>query len=111
MELDFCVISTGLWFAICAASILWGAVMGVALQWLVTKSGSDPSDTSITNFSVGCLLPVLGSFLSTRILDGLLPDDPCGGAFTADAKLVPFLVFFLASLGAIAPFLIKVWRK
>ena len=111
MKPDFCIISTGLWTVIWIVSLLWGAFLGCVLQWLVSKIAPDLAEASIANFSGGCLLPVFGAILSAWAVSRWLPDDPCGGAFTADAQFVPVVVCFAVSLAAFMPLLIRIWRR
>lgn len=111
MNLDFCVVSTGLWVGVSISSILSGAVVGYALQALLPKAGFGLSASSLQNFTGGCLLPGIVGLLSGLSVARLIPNDPCGGAFTPDAIFVPLLVIPLVTVGAIALLWAKAWRR
>lgn len=109
--MGFCTISSALWIAIWIFSIAWGLLAGYALQGVFAKAGFGLSSSPVQNFTGGCFLPTTFGLLSGIGVAGLLPDDPCGGAFTADAQFVPLLVVPLVTLAAIAMFWIKAWRR
>ena len=108
--MDFCDISTSLWTAILAASVLWGGAVGYALQVLFERAGFGLSASSIQNLAGGCLFPVAVGLLSGFAAARLIPDDPCGGAHTPDGLFVPLLVFLLTTIGSLGMFWIRVGR-
>ena len=57
------------------------------------------------------MVPVVIGVLSGFAVSSLLPNDPCNGAFTADGQFIPLLVVPLVTLGAIALFWAKIWRR
>lgn len=110
MNLNFCNMSTELWTAISLLSLLLGATLGLVLQRLFSKAGNDLSSSSAHNLA-GCLIPVLFAFFTGFIAAKLLPDDPCGGGYTADSMFVPFQVIPLVAAAGGIFFWFKVLRK
>ena len=75
-----------------------GAGFGLSSLWLQTFSG-------------GCLLPVIAGRLAAFGFVKLIPDNPCGGAYTPDAFFLPQLILPLTTFGAVAMLFISVWRR
>lgn len=111
IDQNFCTISIALWIAIWMSSILWGLLAGYALQTIFAQAGFGPSNSAVQNFTGGYLLPVTFGILSGFGVDRLLPVDPCGRAFTADAPFVPLLVISLVTVAALVMFWTKAWRR
>ena len=111
MQFDFCTISTGLWATIGLASIITGAVVGFALTAVFSRSSFALSASSGQNLAGGCLLPIAIGLIAGFGVNQLLPNDPCGGAFTPDAGFVPPYVFILVAGAAITLFWLRIWRR
>lgn len=111
MQFDFCTISTGLWAAIGLVSIIAGAFVGFALTAVFSKASFGLSAGSGQNLAGGCILPIAIGLIAGLSVSRLLPNDPCGGAFTPDAGFVPPYVFMLVVGAAIALFWLKIWRR
>ncbi len=111
MNFDFCAISPAWRHTIEIASLLSGALCGFILQWLFNGAGFSLGSSRLQTFAGGCLLPVLFGLACTIGFNALIPDDPCGGAFTADAYFVFMEMLPLTVLSAIAVFFVMVWRR
>jgi hypothetical protein len=88
MNFNFCTISPAWWHAIELASLLGGAFFGILLQRLFKGAGFSLHSSRLQTFAGGCLLPVLFGLACIIGFNALIPDDPCGGAFTPDASFV-----------------------
>jgi hypothetical protein len=111
MNFDFCDISPAWWHAIEITSLLGGALCGMALQFIFKGAGFGLDSSRLQTFACGCLLPVLFGLACTIGFNALIPDDPCGGAFTADAYFVFMEMLPLTVLSMIAVFFVMVWRR
>ena len=109
--LDFCTVSPAWWHTIEIASLVCGAGFGLMLQWLFKDAGFNLVSSRLQNFTGGCLLPVLFGLASTIGYNSLIPDDPCGGAFTPDSYFFILVILPLTTLSAIAVFFAMVWRR
>lgn len=110
MNLDFCNISTELSASISLLSILFGAFLGYVLQRLFKNAGNG-LESSMTHNLGGCLIPVVFAVLTGVVVAKLLPEDPCGGAYTPDSVFVPLQVIPLVAIAAVTVFWFKVLRK
>jgi cytochrome bd-type quinol oxidase subunit 2 len=111
VQFDFCTISPAWWYAIEIGSLLSGACFGFILHWLFKGAGVNLDSSRLQTFTGGCLLPVLFGLSCIIGFNWLIPDDPCGGAFTPDANFVFLAILPLTVLSAIVVFWMKVWRR
>jgi hypothetical protein len=111
MHFDFCTISPGWWLVIVIASLLGGAIVGFILQLLFKGAGFNPSASRMQTYFGGCLLPVALGLLAAYGFIKLIPDDPCGGAFTPDSYFVFEVILPLTTLSAVIVFFAMIWRR
>lgn len=57
------------------------------------------------------MLPVALSILSGFGASWFIPVDPCGGAYSSVAGLIPLEVAMFAAIGAIGVFWAKIWHR
>lgn len=57
------------------------------------------------------MLPVLFGLACAVGFNKLIPEDPCGGAFTPDSYFVFLVILPLTTLSAVAVFFAMVWRR
>jgi hypothetical protein len=88
-----------------------GLLAGYTLQGIFAKAGFGLASSPVQSFTGGCFLPTILGVLSGVGVARLLPGDPCGGAFTADAQFVPLLVVPLVTIGSIVMFWAKAWHR
>jgi hypothetical protein len=111
MEFDFCTISSIWWLTIAISSICVGGLFGFILKLLFRNAGFGVSASRLQTFSGGCLLPVALGLLATYGFIKLIPDDPCGGAFTPDSYFVFEVILPLTTLSAVIVFFAMTWRR
>jgi hypothetical protein len=109
--LDFCDLSSTSLLGIALVSALVGAAIGYVIPSLFTRSGFDLAASPTQNLAGGCLLPVALSVLSGFGAARFIPVDPCGGAYSSVAGLIPLEVAVFAAIGAIGAFWAKAWHR
>jgi hypothetical protein len=111
VEFNFCTISSAVWHAIEATSLIGGVCFGLILQWLLKGAGFNLKSSRLQTFAGGCLLPMLFGLACTIWFNAQIPNDPCGGAFTPDSYFVQLVILPLTTLSAIGAFWAMVWRR
>jgi hypothetical protein len=111
MIFNYCTISSAWWHAIEISSLLGGAMIGYISQLFFKNAGLNALSSRLQTFSGGCLLPVTAGLLATYYFNRLIPDDPCGGAFTPDSYFVFEVIFPLTTLSAIVVFFAMTSRR
>ncbi|NLR38847.1 hypothetical protein [Novosphingobium sp. ERW19] len=111
MAIDLCTVSVGLWLGLAALFSLIGGCIGYASWVAVQRKFKSPSVPAGLNFSAGCLVPIVFAIAAFFTANALLPDNPCYGAFTADAIFIPPLGFFIVFCSAVTTFWIAAWRR
>ncbi len=109
MMIDVCTISTKAWLAFGLVFVLIGVGAGLGCYRLLKPTAADLSPGSWRNIA-GSTLQLLLASLSAYFVARSLPEDPCGGAFTADAQLLPLVAPVLVAIAGLAAFWTAIYR-